>query len=264
MFNLDTVPFSGASDNYTRGRAGQPVKVLVVHVMAGSERGTRAWFNNPASNVSAHYGISNAGDIEQFVELGDTAWHSGKWDWNLKTVGIEHEGRPPGWSPTAAQYAASVALAVALCVRFGIVPSAATIIPHVQINPLHACPSSGFPLAKYIRDVQDGVAAATRKPVTVPTETAHVEMLEYNLYDPLDNVKIGTITVVKGTDKSYLKTLTRKLLVRPGRPTAESFGAGRLYSPESNLPIGTVSLVLSGPRKAYLNALSSPASPTGT
>lgn len=246
MINLSKIPFSGASDNFTKGRNGVKVAALVVHVMAGSERGTRLWFNNPASNVSAHFGVSSQGDIEQFVSTDDTAWHAGKWDWNLKTIGIEHEGRPPGWSPSDLQYAASVQLAAALCVKYGIVPSAATIIPHVQINPLHACPSSGYPLAQYIRDV----AALVKSPAPAVV-TTHVENLEYDLYDGGD--KVGTLTVIKGTDKCYLKSLTKKVVWRPSRVTPESYGRSRLFDPATNKQIGTVSLVLSGPRKAYVN-----------
>lgn len=253
--DLTKIPFSGASDNFTQGRNGVKVSALVIHVMAGSERGTRLWFNNPASNVSAHFGVSSQGDVEQFVSTADTAWHAGKWQWNLRTVGIEHEGRPPGWSPTSAQYAASVDLAAALCQKFGIVPSVATIIPHVQINPLHACPSTGFPLAQYIRDV----AARVQGPAPV-IETTHVENLEYDLYD--GTAKVGTVSVLKGTDKAYLKTLAVKVPWRPDRATPESYGRVRLFDPASNKQIGVLSLVLSGPRKAYLNGAPNDLLPT--
>lgn len=62
------------------------------------------WFNNPDSQVSAHYGITTKGRIWQFVNLGDTAWANGtkssntKWKWsgnpNPRSVSIETEGGP--------------------------------------------------------------------------------------------------------------------------------------------------------------------------
>lgn len=62
------------------------------------------WFNNPDSQVSAHYGISTGGKIWQFVLLSDTAWANGikkpdhRWKWpgnpNPRTVSIETEGGP--------------------------------------------------------------------------------------------------------------------------------------------------------------------------
>ena len=251
--DLKTIPFLGASDNYTEGRNGQQVSALVIHVMAGSMAGTRAHFNTRSTDVSAHYGIGEDGQVVEYVHPDNTAWHSGSWAWNLKSVGLEHEGRPPGWEPSSAQLAASVGLAVALCLKYGITPSAATLIPHVRINPKHACPSTGFPLNSYIQRVQDGVRQADQ-PVEVVPETGHRTELEYALYEP-DNRLVGTVTVIKGSDKAYLKTLTTRAAVRAGRPASESFGAVRLFDPQTQQQVGTLSLVLSGPRKAYLNGV---------
>ena len=262
MLKLDSIPFSGASDNYTAGRRGQQPGFIVVHVQDGSEQGTRAWFGNSKSDVSAHYGVSSSGQIECFVKPENTAWHSGSFGWNLKSLGIEHEGRPPGWVPTADQMAASVQLAALLCQRYGIVPSAATILPHCVINPLHDCPSRGFPLQTYIQRVIVALSELRGQPVTPPlVQTSHTaELLEYPLYD-VTNAQIGTVSVVRGTDKCYLKTLSRAQFPQPGHPTAESYGSSRLFDPQTNAQIGTVSLVLSGARKAYLNAVAVPLQP---
>jgi len=256
--DISKIPFSGASDNFTKGRNHQKISAFVIHVMAGSEVGTRVWFNNPGSDVSAHFGVSSTGEVEMFVRPEDTAWHAGSWDWNLKTIGIEHEGRPPGWCPTDSQIKASVDLVASLCLQFGVVPSEETIIPHVRINPLHSCPSSGFPLADYIKAVRDRVARQTgATPPPAVTEDRHEpELIEYRLFD--GDMQVGLVSVVRGTDKAYLKSTTRAVATRTGRPTAESYGASRLFDPRSNLQIGTLSLVLGGSNKAYINALYKP------
>lgn len=49
----------------------------MLHTEGGSEAGTRAWFANPASQVSAHFGAGLNGAIDQFVQLGDRAWANG-------------------------------------------------------------------------------------------------------------------------------------------------------------------------------------------
>ena len=51
-------------------------KGLVLHGTAGG--GTVSWFQNSASQVSAHYVVEQDGRIVQMVSEDDTAWHNGK------------------------------------------------------------------------------------------------------------------------------------------------------------------------------------------
>lgn len=45
--------------------------------MGGTLAGTDSWFNNPASKVSAHFGVGDNGDLHQYVLLSDSAWANG-------------------------------------------------------------------------------------------------------------------------------------------------------------------------------------------
>ena len=63
--------------NYAAGRRGWTPEAIVIHVMDGSLSGTDSWFNNPASGVSAHYGVGKDGVIHQYVQENDTAFHAG-------------------------------------------------------------------------------------------------------------------------------------------------------------------------------------------
>ena len=144
-----------ASTNYATGRDGTPITGIVLHVMDGTLAGTDAWFANPTAKVSAHYGIGRNGEIHQYVDEADTAWHAGDWGANLSTIGIEHEGRQSGhapyWAPTLEQLLVSVQLAASICNRHGITPNLDTLLRHSEINPDHAlCPGPGFPLELYI------------------------------------------------------------------------------------------------------------------
>lgn len=49
---------------------------LVLHGTAGG--GTVSWFQNPSSQVSAHYVVEQDGRIVQMVSEDDTAWHNGE------------------------------------------------------------------------------------------------------------------------------------------------------------------------------------------
>jgi N-acetylmuramoyl-L-alanine amidase len=143
--------------NFFKGRRGKTPIAIVVHIMAGSLRGTDQWFNNPRSRVSAHYGIGKSGEIHQYVAETDTAYHAGTVDnptWplmqpggspgpkinpNYYTIGIEHEGFPDDVWP-AAQVAASAALIAEVAARWKIERDVAHVIPHHSIRASKPCP----------------------------------------------------------------------------------------------------------------------------
>lgn len=78
--------------NYDDGRFTSAVDRIVLHTMVGSIESAEARFNNPAAEVSAHYGIARDDPrIWNWVNPQDTAWHAGNWPMNLRSVGIEHE-----------------------------------------------------------------------------------------------------------------------------------------------------------------------------
>lgn len=195
--NIRQVP--AHPQNWTNPSTPRIVDRIVIHVMDGTLAGTDAWFANPASQVSAHYGIGANGEIHQYVPESGIAWHAGRWDVNERSIGIEHEGRQeanaPDWIPTPAQFAASVALAADICERHNIEPSEGTILRHSAINPSHArCPGSGWPMNRFVAEV-----AARLRPQNVPVR----------LFDPVSNEQVGVGTFISGTDKVYVKSLVQ-------------------------------------------------------
>ncbi len=81
------------SPNYSQGRNGKPVSIIVVHWIVGDVDAADAVFKNPNSNTSAHYAL-NASTVHQYVREEDTAWHAGNLDINQRSIGIEHRGGP--------------------------------------------------------------------------------------------------------------------------------------------------------------------------
>ncbi|MFD4035217.1 N-acetylmuramoyl-L-alanine amidase [Streptomyces sp. NPDC058637] len=123
------VPASSA--NYVTGRTATIDKV-VVHVTQGSYAGSISWFQNPASQVSAHYLIrSSDGEITQMVRDANTAWHARSA--NASSLGIEHEGfvDDPSWF-TDSMYRSSAALTAYLCDRYGIPKDRSHVIGHSE------------------------------------------------------------------------------------------------------------------------------------
>lgn len=150
---MNVAPRGAAKGNFAVGRKGHRIEAIVIHLMAGSMEGTLSWFRNPASKVSAHYGVSRKGEVVRYVNDEDTAYHAGTVDHptaelvlakpgvspNLWSIGIEHEGTADQ-EPTAAQMVASAELVASLCARYSIPIDAKHIIPHRAIRASKTCP----------------------------------------------------------------------------------------------------------------------------
>jgi len=139
--------------NYTKGRQGNDVKRLVVHWVVGTLESADATFANPQRNASAHYGIGD-NDIHRYVKDEDTAWHCGDWLWNLKTIGIEHEGGP-NLPISEDTYKSSAMLIKNLCTKYNIPIDREHITGHSDYVATQ-CPGT-FDIDKVIKLAKGGV-----------------------------------------------------------------------------------------------------------
>ncbi len=102
------------SPNFS-SRNATAITAVTIHTMQGSYSGSISWFQNTASQVSAHYNIrSSDGQVTQMVREASKAWHVGTA--NPYTIGIEHEGfvNNASWYTTA-MYNSSAALTIDIC-----------------------------------------------------------------------------------------------------------------------------------------------------
>jgi N-acetyl-anhydromuramyl-L-alanine amidase AmpD len=154
------------SQNYYAGRDTWKPIAIVIHIMEGSLAATDSWFQTSASRVSAHYGVGKNGDVHQYVQEKDSAWHAGRVDspvWqlleptgdgryynpNYYTIGIEHEGdESTDW--TDAMYATSSSLIRDISARWNIPLDRNHIIGHHEIYAPKACPGGKVDLNKLI------------------------------------------------------------------------------------------------------------------
>lgn len=90
MARFNKATWRGPVPNMSPGQMVPHVRGLVLHIEQGTEAGTDAWFHNPASQVSAHFGSSKSGQLDQWVDTADKAWAivAGNRFW----VSIENEG----------------------------------------------------------------------------------------------------------------------------------------------------------------------------
>lgn len=149
------------SPNYKLGRGTHRPTAIVIHIAEGSAAAVDSWFKNPASSVSAHYLVTKAGDVHQYVREEDQAWHAGRVDhptWtgiiagvnpNLYTIGIEHEGQDADAWPDA-MYERSARLLAEIHCRWSIPLDRAFVVGHREIYSLKTCPGSVVDIGKLI------------------------------------------------------------------------------------------------------------------
>jgi N-acetylmuramoyl-L-alanine amidase len=117
--------FVAASPKNIGGPIGH-IRLGVEHIEQGSESGTNSWFQNPAAQVSAHFGIAKTGQVFQFVDTNTIAW--AEMSYNDVAISVEHEGMS-GSPLTPEQVEADAKLYVWLFKTHGI-PLARTTDPN--------------------------------------------------------------------------------------------------------------------------------------
>ena len=181
-----------AAVNFRRGRPpGFQPEAIVIHIGEGSLHSIDQQFNDPGSRVSAHYCVSKAGDIHQYVDEKDTAFHAGnidRPDWsglkpgktpgsfinpNFYTIGIEHEGFADDTWPDP-QLATSAALVGEIAGRWKIPLDEDHVIRHHQIRFLKSCPGNVIKISDILGRIP---AAAPAVPaVTAVTTVSNLRL----------------------------------------------------------------------------------------
>jgi hypothetical protein len=141
--------------NFERARRGRSPRAVIVHTTDGTFEGTRSWFEDPTSGVSAHYLVGLDGRVLQFVDEADTAFHAGTEPVpgipalgseppDLCTIGIEFadDGRPHDVERPDAQYEAGAQLLAGVARRWSIPLDDCHVIPHRRLNPRKTCPAN--------------------------------------------------------------------------------------------------------------------------
>ncbi|WP_433573161.1 N-acetylmuramoyl-L-alanine amidase [Streptomyces sp. CA-251247] len=131
-----------------------PVNFVVVHVTQETFGDTIDIFQDSARQVSAHYVVRSAdGHVAQCVRERNVGWHAGNWDYNTRSIGIEHEGwvdRPEYF--TDVLYERSAALTSSICDRYGIPKDRTHIIGHNEVpGATHSDPGPFWDWGRYIR-----------------------------------------------------------------------------------------------------------------
>jgi len=142
--NIITKPVSNT--NY--GGVVDQRRFIIIHANGATANSTAHWFANPDANVSYHYLITLNGDIWQFVDEGERAWHAGVSYWdgvsdlNDCSIGIAIESAENENSQlTDIQYSRLISLITEIQHRYNIptkyVLGHKEVSPNRKTDPLH-------------------------------------------------------------------------------------------------------------------------------
>jgi N-acetyl-anhydromuramyl-L-alanine amidase AmpD len=121
MSNSPLVTYKHICKHYDKGRQGKKIDKIFVHHMAGNLTVKQCGNVFDNRQASAHYGVNGA-EIGLYVNESDTAWHSGVWSYNLRSIGIElaNNSGSPKWTVADLTIDTAIKLIADICRRNGI------------------------------------------------------------------------------------------------------------------------------------------------
>jgi hypothetical protein len=200
------------SSNFTTATrpTSHPVQYIVIHVTQGSYNGSISWFQNPSSNVSAHYIFrSSDGHLTQMVREKDIGWHAGNSTYNQRSIGIEHEGfvNNPAWFTTA-MYKASADLTRYATRKYNIERTRTRIIGHVEVpGATHTDPGANWNWNYYMDLVRldSTFGNSTIPAVLMPAQSMDV-VVRFNNSGDMTWSRSGNNPVLLGTQSPQDRT----------------------------------------------------------
>lgn len=128
------------SPNFNDSSYRKPIDKIIIHWFGiGTLDSANARFQNDASDVSAHYGISDD-VIYQWVKDENVAWHAGVWEVNQESIGIEHDATTIK-NATEETYKTAGQLVKEICARHNIPIDRQHILKHSEVKPTQ-CPGT--------------------------------------------------------------------------------------------------------------------------
>lgn len=171
---------------------------IVIHHNATTNKDVamNTWLQGGAANTSAHYEITPT-EIIGCVGEEQTAWHSGDWNMNLRSIGLEHVNATgaPGWTVADDTLGKSAHLIADICQRYGFEPNSTTVIPHSSVSAT-ACPG-GLDINKLIEWARVYYFNGQSKPDPKPTPNPAPTPKPSSAIDTLKNKFGGGFTIAK-------------------------------------------------------------------
>lgn len=133
-----TLPFTEyTTTTYDTNR--KPLTNIIIHSTVGTVRAAINTFSSPTAKTSAHYIVGNDGKLWAGLEEYNVGYHSGNYEMNQSSIGIENEWYQ-GIHPTEQLYATLAKLVADICKFYGLGCNRGVIKGHKEITPT-SCPN---------------------------------------------------------------------------------------------------------------------------
>jgi len=196
------------ANNYTKGRGGVKISEIVIHHAATTYfDGIGQTFSNPSRGASAHYGVGQNNNVDQYVPEGDIAWHANDWPHNQRSIGIENVNLTgvPDWQVADSTFNTLVELVRDVASRNGLLPLVVgkNLFGHKDVGDKYTdCPEVLEPRLQELADAVNNNTAPAPAPVPVPNTPDQVLSVGSTIrFDGTFNVddlqKIGGIWQVR-------------------------------------------------------------------
>lgn len=193
--------------NYTVTSGRSINKIVIHHAATTSFDGIGATFKNPARNASAHYGVGQYGNVDQYVQDKDMAWHAGTKDPatnpNPTSIGIENVNKTgaPSYEVADSTFDALVELVRDLAEKHKLLPLVVgkNLFGHKDFKAT-ACPGHLYNRLAELAERVNGEDIVVRPPQPAqPDQILHVgEKFKFTQTYRVDALKrIGGIWQVK-------------------------------------------------------------------
>lgn len=131
------------------------VDTVVIHTSEGTVASALSWFgmdHKPNNPSSSHYLIGKDGTVYSLVPENKIAYHAGNWDYNVKSIGIELEGKSAEESTfTVPMLASLIVLVRSLSKKYGFPMDRAHIVAHSEVpGATHTDPGKFFPWDRFM------------------------------------------------------------------------------------------------------------------
>lgn len=160
------------------GRYGRKASEIVIHHAATTDFDGIGRTFQGGREVSAHYGVGQNNNVDQYVQESDAAWHAGNGEVNLRSIGIENVnsgGADQGWPVADSTFNTLVELVRDIATRNNLLPLVVgkNLFGHKDIIST-ACPGQLYPRLQELADkVNSGESSPTPQP-DLPDQVLHI------------------------------------------------------------------------------------------
>lgn len=188
------------SENYTIGREVAIDTIVIHHAATTDFDGIGGTFRNPDRGASAHYGVGQNQNVDQYVPEEDTAWHAGNWPVNQRSIGIENVNLTgdPTWTIADSTFATLVELVRDVATRHKLLPLKVgkNLFGHKDVSQLGtSCPMHLEDRLQALADAVNNAKAPAKSPtkavVKAPDQVLHIgEHFEFDKTYTVDDLKM--------------------------------------------------------------------------